>query len=322
MPNIMNAAFLDFASLGSCVDTTPIDSLLNVTYHRHSNDTNLKKRLHDKQVAMLNKLVLDSSTIKACKNLELIVLAATGTDNVDLKAAKNRGIAVSNIRDYCTASVVQHVMALMLDLTRCIEFCPRPISRKSWQLMETKALEEFPLRELNNKKLGIVGYGNLGRAVAKAGQCFGMDILISERIGTELDTVQKQRMPFQSVLKEADVISLHCPLTSKTCNLIGKEELSLMKSDALLINTARGALVDSQALADALNQGIIAGAGIDVLPTEPPEDEEPLLSTDIPNLIITPHVAWAAKESRQRALVQMAENIADYMNGGNLRRVV
>ena len=149
-----------------------------------------------------------------------------------------------------------------------------------------------------------------------------MDILISERIGTELDTVQKQRMPFQSVLKEADVISLHCPLTSKTCNLIGKEELSLMKSDALLINTARGALVDSQALADALNQGIIAGAGIDVLPTEPPEDEEPLLSTDIPNLIITPHVAWAAKESRQRALVQMAENIADYMNGGNLRRVV
>jgi glycerate dehydrogenase len=260
--------------------------------------------------------------MRASTDLKLILLAATGTDNIDLEAAKEAGIAVSNIRGYCTASVVQHVMSLVLGLTRHIRGCPTPSSGKDWENIEMRTLAEYPIRELTGKALGIIGYGNLGCAVAQAGKCFGMEPLIAERIDINADELRGGRTPFNRVLKEADVISLHCPLTPATRHLIGAKELNMMKSDAILINTARGALVDSQALVDALDAGIIGGAGIDVLFKEPPEDDEPLLRPDIQNLIMTPHIAWSSKESRQRAVNQMAENIADYLAGGRLRRVV
>ena len=322
MSSQINATFLDFASLGAGVNTAPLDKLLKVSYHSHSNNIDLLRRLHGKQIAILNKLALDRGIIKASTDLQLIVLAATGTDNIDLEAAKEAGIAVSNIRGYCTASVVQHVMSLILGLTRHIRGCPTPSSGKDWEDIETRTLAEYPIRELTGKTLGIIGYGNLGCAVAQAGKCFGMEPLIADRIGINADELRGGRTPFRRVLKEADIISLHCPLTPATRHLIGTEELDMMKSDALLINTARGALVDSQALVDALDVGIIGGAGIDVLSKEPPDDDEPLLRSDIQNLIMTPHIAWSSKESRQRALNQMAENIADYLAGGRLRRVV
>ena len=322
MSSKMNATFLDFSSLGSGVDTTLLDKLLKINYHGYSNKDNLVQRLHGKQIAMLNKLVLDRETMMASKDLELIVLAATGTDNIDLQAAKERGIAVSNIRGYCTASVVQHVMSLVLGLTRHIRGCPTPSSGKAWEDTETQALAEYPIRELTGKTIGIIGYGNLGSAVAQAAKCFGMEVLVADRIETNADGLRDGRTPLLRVLKEADIISLHCPLTPITRHLIGVEELNMMKSDALLINTARGALVDSQALVNALDSGVIGGAGIDVLSKEPPEDDEPLLRFDIQNLIMTPHIAWSSKESRQRALTQMAENISDYLAGGKLRRVI
>jgi glycerate dehydrogenase len=318
----MNATFLDFASLGSGVNTAPLDKLLKVSYHSHSSNDDLLQRLHGNQIAILNKLVLDKRTIQASTDLKLIVLAATGTDNIDLEAAKEAGIAVSNIRGYCTASVVQHVMSLVLGLTRHIRGCPTPSSGKDWNNIEMRALAEYPVRELTGKALGIVGYGNLGYAVAQVGKCFGMEILVADRIDINTGKLREGRTLFSRVLKEADIISLHCPLTPTTRHLIGTEELKMMKSDALLINTARGALVDSQALVDALDAGAIGGAGIDVLSKEPPEDDEPLLRPNIQNLIITPHIAWLSKESSQRALNQMAENIADYLAGGRLRRVV
>ena len=322
MSSQMKAAFLDFSSLGSGVDTTLLDKLLQINYHGHSNKDELLQRLYGKQIAMLNKLVLDKETIMACKDLELIVLAATGTDNIDLEAARERGIAVSNIRGYCTASVVQHVMSLILGLTRHIRGCPTPSSGKAWEDTETRALAEYPIRELTGKTIGIIGYGNLGSAVAEAAKCFGMEVLVADRIKIHEDGLREGRTTLHRVLKDADIISLHCPLTPTTRHLIGVEELNMMKSDALLINTARGGLIDSQALVSALDSGFIGGAGIDVLSKEPPEDDEPLLRSDIQNLIMTPHIAWSSKESRQRALDQMAENIADNLAGGKLRRVV
>ena len=318
----MKAAFLDFATLGPGVSTAGLDQLLAVSYHTHSSQAEIRARLHDKEVALLNKAELDRETITGSTGLKFIVLAATGTDNVDLEAAREKGIAVSNIRDYCTAAVVQHVMALILGLTRHIMGCRTPVSGKDWERSEARVLFEYPIRELTGKTLGIVGYGSLGRGVAEAGRCFGMEVLVGERVGLAAEAVRQGRTPLCDLLKQADIISLHCPLTDASRHMIGADELRLMKSDALLINTARGALIDSRALAEALDTGVIAGAGIDVLAEEPPADDEPLLSRDRPNLILTPHIAWTAKESRQRAVDQMVENVADYLNGGRLRRVI
>ena len=318
----MKAAFLDFATLGPGVSTAGLDQLLAVSYHTHSSQAEIRARLQDKEVALLNKAELDRETITGSTGLKFIVLAATGTDNVDLEAAREKGIAVSNIRDYCTAAVVQHVMALILGLTRHIMGCRTPVSGKDWERSEARVLFEYPIRELTGKTLGIVGYGSLGRGVAEAGRCFGMEVLVGERVGLAAKAVRQGRTPLCDLLKQADIISLHCPLTDASRHMIGADELRLMKSDALLINTARGALIDSRALAEALDTGVIAGAGIDVLAEEPPADDEPLLSRDRPHLILTPHIAWTAKESRQRAVDQMVENVADYLNGGRLRRVI
>ena len=294
----MKAAFLDFATLGPGVNTAGLDQLLAVSYHTHSSHAESRERLHGKEVALLNKAELDREIITGSVGLKLIVLAATGTDNVDLEAAQEQGIAVSNIRDYCTAAVVQHVMAFILGLTRHITGCRTPVSGKDWERSETRVLFEYPIRELTGKALGIVGYGTLGRGVAEAGRCFGMEVLVGERVGLAAEAVRKGRTPLRDLLKQADIISLHCPLTDASRHMIGADELRLMKSDALLINTARGALIDSRALAAALDAGVIAGAGIDVLAEEPPADDEPLLGYDRPNLILTPHIAWTAKESR------------------------
>ena len=318
----MQAAFLDFATLGPGVDTAALDALLEVSYHTRCTPDEIRERLRGKQVALLNKATLDRDSIAGSRELKLIVLAATGTDNVDLAAAEAGGVAVSNIRDYCTAAVVEHVMALVLGLTRRLGGCPTPRSGTAWQECETRVLFEYPVRELAGKALGVVGYGTLGRGLAQAARCFGMEVLVAERLAAKPGGVRAGRTPFRELLRRADVVSLHCPLTEENRHMIGAAELRLMKREALLINTARGALIDSAALVEALEGGVIGGAGIDVLASEPPPDDEPLLRPDIPNLILTPHIAWTARESRQRAVDQMAENVADFLDGGRLRRVV
>jgi glycerate dehydrogenase len=261
---------------------------------------------------------VDAATMVANPGLKFIVLAATGSDNVDLQTAQQRSIAVANIRDYCTPAVVQHVFALILALTRQLKGYQTVVSAGAWQRSNTFALFDFPIRELTGKTLGIVGYGSLGRGVADVGRAFGMEVLIAARPGAPAEN----RIALDALLEQADVLSLHCPLTDSNRHMIGKSELASMKPDALLINTARGALIDSAALVEALRSGGIGGAGLDVLATEPPSDEEPLLAADIPNLILTPHIAWTASESRQRTLDQVAENVKDFLGGGELRRLV
>ena len=316
----MKAVFLDFATV-SCGDldlarlrrSLPGLELFDVTRAEQ-----IGERTRGAAIVLVNKLAMDAAAMQDNPALKLIVLAATGTNNVDLEAAKRLGIGVCNIRDYCTPSVVQHVFAVLLSLTHGLREYER-LAREEWASSPQFTMLRQPIRELNGRVLGIVGFGVLGRAVARTASAFGMQVEIANRPGGEREP---GRFDLHDLLPRVDVLSLHCPLTPATAGLIGARELALLRRDAILINTARGALVDVEALAQALRQQRIGGAAIDVLPQEPPRDGSPLLAADIPNLILTPHSAWAARESRQRALDEMAANIEDFLRGGRRGRVV
>jgi glycerate dehydrogenase len=254
-------------------------------------------------------------------------LTATGTNNVDLEAARELGVAVCNIRDYCTASVAQHVLGVILMLTHRFRDYSQMAVDGTWARSVQFTVPGAPIRELAGKVLGIIGFGTLGRAVARVCEdALQMRVLVAERAGTtatNADTVSSPvRVTLDELLRTADVLSLHCPLNAATTGLIGRRELSLMKPDAILVNTARGGLVDLEALADALRGGDLGGAAIDVLPQEPPVGGSPLFAPGIPNLIVTPHIAWAAFEARQRAVDELARNIEDFLRGGDRGRVV
>jgi glycerate dehydrogenase len=226
---------------------------------------------------------------------------------------------VCNLRDYCTASVVQHVFGALLTLTHKLREYDALVRAGAWQRGGQFCLLDYPIRELAGRRLGIVGFGALGRGVAHAARAFGMEVLVANRPGGER---VPGRLDLDELLPQVDVLSLHCPLTPATEGLIDLTRLGRMKPDAVLVNTARGALVDGAALADALRAGRLGGAAIDVLPQEPPVDGHPLLATDIPNLLVTPHIAWAAREARQRCIDEMAANVEDFRRGGRRGRVV
>jgi len=284
-----------------------------------SSETQIAERLRDADIVLLNKLELTRALLSGAPRLKLVALAATGTNNVDLVAARERGIAVCNVRAYCTASVVQHVWALILSLTQHVYEFSRLSMDGSWAKDEAAAALSFPIRELEGRTFGVVGWGELGRGVARIAEAFGMQVKIANRPGSP---PQSGGVPLDELLAAADILSLHCPLNDATRGLIGARELALMKPDALLINTARGALIDGLALAAALKAGRLGGAGIDVLPQEPPAHGELLLDSQIPNLLVTPHIAWAAREARQRCIDEMAANIRDFHGGGRRGRVV
>jgi glycerate dehydrogenase len=214
--------------------------------------------------------------------------------------------------------VVQHVYALILALSTKLLDYSSAVHNGDWQKSENFCLLDYPIEEIAGKKLGIIGYGTLGRAVAQVAPALGLEVLICQHLHGKADT---DRLALDELLARADIISLHLPLNEHTANLIAEREISLMKPDALLINTGRGGIVDEPALAVALKQNRIAGAGIDVLATEPPVDGSPLLEASIPNLIITPHTAWASRQSRQRLVDQIADNIQSFLAGDVLNRV-
>ena len=328
----MRAVFLDFGTVShDDLDTGSLEQVLpGITLYPTSTDAEVDERIAGCEFILTNKLNITRARMRAVPGLRFIGLTATGTNNVDLEAARELGIAVCNIRDYCTVSVVQHVLGVMLLLTHRLREYGQASIDGTWSKSEQFTVPGAPIRELSGKMLGIVGFGNLGRAVAKAAKAaLGMRILVAERPGAkpgrEADTasaIGPVRVTLDELLRSADVLSLHCPLTPATTGLIGKRELALMKPDALVINTARGALVDPDALVAALRGGDLGGAAIDVLPQEPPADGSPLFAPDIPNLIVTPHIAWAAFEARQRAVDELALNIVDFLRGGRRGRVV
>ncbi len=316
----MKAVFLEYDTVSDGdLDASALTHAVGAIEFCESADTNTAARIRDAEIVMVNTLRLSRALLDGAPKLRLIAVAGTGTDNIDLAAARERGIAVCNVRGYCTASVVQHVWALILNLTQHVTEYARLAVDGTWARNEPLMELRHPLRELDGRIFGVVGWGELGRGTARIAEAFGMRVVVAGRRG---EGVRPGRVPLDELLALADVLSLHCPLDDSTRGLIGGRELALMKPDALLINTARGALVDGNALAEALKAGRLGGAAVDVLPHEPPSAGEPLLDPDIPNLIVTPHVAWAAREARQRCLDEMAANIRDFIGGGRRSRVV
>ncbi len=318
----MRAVFLDYATVSIHDDLDPAAlrrALPGIEMRDYTRQDDVATAIAGREAVLVNKLRITRETMEATPSLELVALAATGTNNIDLVAAAERGIAVCNLRDYCTASVVQHVFGVLLLLTQRLREYDALVRSGAWQRGEQFCLLDYPIRELVGRTLGIVGYGALGKGVARAASAFGMQVLVANRPGGER---QAGRIDLDDLLPQVDVLSLHCPLGPATIGMIGAAQLARMKRDAVLINTARGALVDAAALADALRSGRLGGAAIDVLAQEPPVDGNPLLAGDIPNLVVTPHIAWAAREARQRCLDEMAANVEDFRRGGRRGRVV
>ena len=264
------------------------------------------------EVVISNKVVLDQPLLAQLPALRLICVAATGVNNIDLEAADALGIKVANARDYAANAVAQHTFALLLGLTNQCARYQQAIAQGTWSASEYFCLLDYPMMELSGKTLGIIGYGNLGQAVAKLAQAFGMSLLIAAR---DAEDTRPGRVPLAQLLAESDVVSLHCPLTAENQYMLGTAEFAQMKPSALLINTARGGLVDEAALISALTQGEIAGAALDVVSQEPPPAHLPIINTSLPNLLLTPHNAWGSRECRQRLLDEVVANIVAYQSG-------
>ena len=325
----MKAVFLDTATLGpGDVDLRPLTKQLpELEFFPATPPESVAERIAAAEIVFVNKVRLSGELLVRAPQLKLICLAATGTDNVDLAAAAKADIRVCNIRDYCSPSVVQHVFALILTLNRRLDDYRASVRNGDWAKAGQFCVLDFPFRELDGKTMGIVGYGTLGSAVGRMSAAFGMRVVAARQpydptdLSASNTSAEPARAGLGTVLSTADIISLHCPLTANTENLIDREALQLMRTDALLINTARGGLIDSAALLDALGNEEIGGAGIDVLCEEPPPPDEPLLQRPLPNLLVTPHVAWAGRESRQRAVDQMADNVAGFLQGKPVNEV-
>jgi glycerate dehydrogenase len=318
----MKAVFLDFSTLGPDeLDAGPLLEVLPEMEFFDATEPGLTaERVREAAFVLTNKTRLDEPVLSYAKRLKFIGLTATGTDNVDLAAARTLGIAVTNIRAYCTRSVVEHVFGVLLSLTHNLKRYHRAVKEGDWRKADVFCLLEYPIRELSAMTLGIVGHGELGRGVADMARAFGMTTLIARRRGAP--AADDGRTEFEEVLQRSDIVSLHCPLLPETQNLIGASEFRRMKRNAILINTARGGLVDSRALVDALREGKLAGAGIDVLREEPPAHGDPLLDYDGDNLMLTPHIAWATVEARQNAIDELAKNVASFLGGEHRNRVV
>jgi len=318
----MRAVFLDLQSLDD-LDLQPLQSVVSeLVCHQQTAAEDVPERIRGFDIVITNKAVLTAETIAQSDSLKLICVVATGVNNVDLEAAKQRKIPVCNCQGYGTSSVAQHVFTLMLALhTRLLDY-HKAVGEGRWNRSEQFCLLDYPIQELQGKTLGLVGYGNLGRKVAEIARAFGMKILIAQRAGTEPTQADDSRLPLEEMLPLVDVLSLHCPLTDATRNLIDARALRLMKSGSFLINAARGGIVDEAALVSALREGHLAGAATDVLIEEPPRQGNPLLEPGIPNLIVTPHCAWGSFQARSNILAQAVENIRTFLEQGSPSRRV
>lgn len=308
----MKAVFLDADTLGNDVDLAPIENVTGeLMLYGRTTPEQVQERIQGFDTVLVNKVVLTRAHFEACPDLKTIAVVATGLNNIDQHAAEDHGVTVMNVTNYGRSTVAQHTMALILALaTRLLDY-DRDVRAGRWNQSPMFCLMDHPIMELEGKTLGIVGYGDLGQGVAERARAFGLKILLGCRPGQEPETVDGHpRIPLDELLPQVDVLSIHCLLTDETRHMIGARELEMMKKEALLINTSRGGLVDEQALADALRAGTIGGAGFDVLTQEPPSHGNPLLADDIPNLIVTPHSAWASREARQRIVNITADNLS------------
>lgn len=285
--------------------------------HASTAEHEVVAKLIGAKIAVTNKVRLGQDILSRLPDLGMIAVAATGTNNVDIDYCRTHGIVVSNIRGYANSSVPEHVFSMILALRRNLFAYRADIGL--WKKSEQFCLALHPVRDIRGSVFGIVGAGALGRAVADLAKCLGAEVLIAERKGAS--HCREGYTPFQTVLEKSDIVSLHCPLTEETRNLIGMTELTAMKPDAVLINTARGGLVDEAALASALGNGLIGGAGFDVLSEEPPLSGNPLLGIDSPNFVLTPHIAWTSEAALTSLGRQLIDNIDAYLKGKPENRI-
>ncbi|MEH6457196.1 MAG: D-2-hydroxyacid dehydrogenase [Cocleimonas sp.] len=313
-PNDLNSVILDETSFNpGDLDLSNLLALCN-NWQRYDSTTKNQRleRLQNVQIAVANKIVFDSELLAQLPDLKVILLTATGMDNVDLDYCKAHEISAYNVTDYGTPSVSQHVFSLLLALTTSLNEYQTMTRNGEWSKSEHFSSLQYPIQELAGKTIGFIGYGTLAKGVEKLALAFDMKILIAARAGSE--SAPEGRILIEEMLPQLDVLSLHCPLTPITNKLVNRAFLEKMKPSAFLLNSARGAVVDNADLAQALRDGVIAGAGIDVLEQEPPPSDHPLLAADIPNLILTPHVAWAAIEARQRVVEKVADNLKHWLS--------
>ena len=277
-------------------------------------------RLRDATIVITNKVHLQREILAQLPKLKMVAVSATGTDNVDIDYCKERGIVVSNIRNYAAHTVPEHVFMLMLALRRNLLAFREDVQKGEWQKATQFCLFTHPVRDLHGSTLGIMGGGSIGKSVALIAQAFGMKVLFAEHKGVV--DVRPGYSAFDTVLRESDVITLHLPLKENTRHMISTAEFERMRPGALLINTARGGLVDEAALLQALQSGRLGGAGFDVLTKEPPTDGHPLLDINLPNFILTPHIAWSGMEAMQTMADQLIDNIEAFVAGAPKNRVV
>jgi glycerate dehydrogenase len=314
----MKIAILDGKTLTN-VSIEQLQQLGDVVRYETTQASEVLSRLNQVDVAITNKVVLDEHILTQLPQLKLICIAATGTNNVCLKTAKQQGIAVCNVAGYSTPSVVQHTFTALGNLMTNIHRYAADCQQDRWQASDIFCRLDYPIHEIHNKTFVIVGHGTLGQAVATVAKAFGANVIIAEQ-KTATD-VREGRVAFNQAIQQADIISIHCPLNEDTRNLFSTAELVQMKPTALLINTARGGIVDEAALTAALENKQIAGAAVDVLSKEPAEHNNPLLSYKGHNLLLTPHIAWASQESIARLVNEIALNIIAFNNKETRNRV-
>ncbi|MFN3074214.1 2-hydroxyacid dehydrogenase [Acinetobacter sp. TY2] len=315
----MKAVFLDYESLDkNDLDFSALREIFtDLELYPSTLATQVLERVQHADVVITNKVVLDAETLKQCVSLKLILISATGTNNVDLAQAKAQGITVCNCQGYGTSAVAQHTLMLMLTLATSVIQYDHAVKQGEWNKSPIFCLLDFPIVELAGKTLGILGYGELGQAVAKLAEAFGMKIIV----GALPNRSTGNRVALSELLPQVDFLSLHCPLTEETRDLIDSKAFEKMKPSAFLINCARGGIVNEHDLATALRTGKIAGAATDVLSVEPPKEGNVLLANNIPNLIITPHSAWGSVDARQRIVQQLTENASAFQQGKPIRQV-
>jgi glycerate dehydrogenase len=323
MDTKLKVVFLDAATFGdSSLESFTAEWACRI--HPFSPAESVAERLQGHQVAVVNKVVLDKSILcsPGARDLKLVAVAATGTDNVDLNTARTRGVGVCNVPGYATQAVAQFTIALILELAARAGSYAALVRNGQWEKSPIFTMLDYPCVELASKVLGIIGCGNIGRAVGEMAQGLGLEVIVSQRPGAH-EPLSNDRVPLDELLGKADFVTLHCPLAPNTKKLIGARALALMKPGAFLINTARGGLLDDEALLDALRRGHLGGAALDVLTQEPPSSDHPLVKAakELDNLLLTPHCAWSTREARQRLLQEVAQNIVAFAQGSRRNRV-
>jgi len=316
----MHAVFLDLQTFNSAVKLDAIEQQVSqLTCYANTKPSEVFKRCLNADIVITNKVLLTADTLAALSQLKLICISATGYNNIDIEAANKLNIAVTNVSGYAGQSVAQYVFAQLLQYYQKTNHHNNNTEKGLWSTSDSFCYHGNGFTELAGKTLGIVGYGNLGKAVEAIALAFNMKVLVSERPKAKL--VRAGRVDFNQVIEQADIISLHCPQTADTEQLINAQVLSNMKSSAVLINTARGALVDDEALLMALKNKEIAYAVLDVLAQEPPPHDHILLNSGLTNLKITAHIAWASFEAQQRLINLLSDNISAYKKGKRLNRL-